>query len=397
VTDEWPADTLDVDALTRTGWHAVPFQQFVLKLHGRCNIACTYCYMYQTGDRGWLSRPRVMSPAVIRTTSRRIAEHAERHGLPRVEVALHGGEPLLAGPVVLADVATELRAALPPGTGLDLVVQTNGILLDEAVLDVLAAHRIRVGVSVDGADGTHDRRRRYANGRGSYADTARGLRLLGHHRELFAGVLAVIDLADEPVATYEALLEFAPPRMDFLMPHGNWSAPPPHKSAGDQDGPYGRWLTAAFDRWYGTAEQETEVRLFAEIINLVLGGQSRTESVGLSPVALVTVNTDGSLEQVDSLRSAYRGAVGTGLNVATHTFDDVLRHPSVVARQLGLAALAESCQQCGIRRVCGGGHYVHRYRRGTGFRNPSIYCPDLTTLITHIAGRVSADLASLAV
>lgn len=399
MTEEWPVDTLDVGALLTGGWQAVPFQQFILKLHGRCNLTCDYCYMYQTGDQSWRTRPKVMSPVVIRRTCQRIAEHVRDHGLDHIEVALHGGEPLLSGPAVLTDVATELRSALPPTTTLDLVVQTNGILLSEPILDVLLAQRIRVGVSADGTREAHDRRRRYANGRGSHAQAEQGLRLLNdpRYRQLFAGLLCVIDVDEDPIATYESLLEFRPPRVDFLMPHGNWSAPPPRRSPDELASPYGHWLTTVFDRWYGVTNQETEVRLFAEIINLMLGGDSRTEAVGLSPVALITVNTDGSLEQVDSLRSAYQGAANTGMTVSTHSFDDALVHPSVVARQLGLAALAESCQRCGIREICGGGHYAHRYRHGSGFRNPSIYCPDLTTLITHIRGRLLADLASLAV
>lgn len=371
----------------------MPFRQFILKLHARCNLSCDYCYMYRKGDQSWRSRPKVMSPTVVRQTAQRIAEHARDHDLKRVEVALHGGEPLLAGHTALAEVATELRQTLPSEVTLDLVVQTNGVLLDEAFVDVLSSHGIRIGVSFDGTRETHDRHRRHANGRGSYTQTTDALQLLTHHRELFAGVLCVIDLAEDPLATYESLLRFAPPRVDFLLPHGNWSTPPPHRPPGTSDAPYGQWLTRVFDRWYSSVRsQETEVRLFAEIMNLLLGGQSRTESVGLSPVALITVNTDGSLEQVDSLRAAYPGAASTSLNVQTNTFDDALRHPAVLDRQRGMAALAESCLRCEIRRVCGGGHYAHRYRRGSGFRNPSVYCPDLTKLITHIANRLAADV-----
>jgi uncharacterized protein len=306
---------------------------------------------------------------------------------------------LLAGRTAVAEVATELRRELPSNTTLDLVVQTNGVLLDEAVLNTLLAHGIRVGVSLDGGPEAHDRRRRYRDGRGSYAGTARGLGRLGTepYRRLFAGLLCVVNLDEDPVATYESLLAFTPPRINFLLPHGNWSIPPPRRSMDSGEAPYGDWLVAVFDRWYDAPSQETEVRLFAEIMNLVLGGQSRTESVGLSPVALITVNTDGSMEQVDTLRSAYHGAAGIGHNVTDGSFDDAMRHPAIVARQIGMAALAETCRECGIRRVCGGGNYAHRYRAGAGFRNPSIYCPDLTRLITHIANRVRADVPALLV
>jgi uncharacterized protein len=161
------------------------------------------------------------------------------------------------------------------------------------------------------------------------------------------------------------------------------------------DAPYGDWLVAAFDRWYDVPERETEVRLFAEIIHLVLGGASRSEQVGLSPAALIVVDTDGSLEQVDTLRSAYHGAAATNLNVRTHAFDAALRHPAVAARQLGLDGLGPECQDCDIRRICGGGYYPHRYREGSGFRHSSVFCRDLTRLIRHIHGRVRTDVAAL--
>lgn len=398
MTNEWPVDTLDVDSLAAAGWHIKPFQQFVLKLHGRCNLACDYCYMYQFGDQDLLSQPKVMSPALIRRSCQRIAEHVSKHSLTRVEVGLHGGEPLLAGPAVLDSVATELRRHISNNTVVELAVQTNGVLLTEAMLDVLLEHNIRVGVSFDGNRETHDKHRQYRDGRGSYGQVVDGLRLLTseRYRSLFAGLLCVIDAEENPLSTYEALLEFAPPRVDFLLPHGNWTELPPHRSERFDEAPYGRWLTTVFDRWYGVSVQETEVRLFTEIINLMLGGKSRTESVGMSPVALITVNTDGSLEQVDTLRAAYPGAPATGLNVLTNSFDDALHHPAVVARQIGVAALAETCQRCEIRDICGGGHYAHRYRRDSGFRNPSVYCADLTVLINHIADHVRASLSATA-
>jgi len=45
--------------------------------------------------------------------------------------------------------------------------------------------------------------------------------------------------------------------------------------------------------------------------------------------------------------------------------------------------------------VCGGGHYAHRFDARTGFRNPSVYCPDQQKLIRHIGGRMRADLARI--
>ena len=119
------------------------------------------------------------------------------------------------------------------------------------------------------------------------------------------------------------------------------------------------------------------------------------EGLGLQPSTLVVVETDGTIKQLDSLSSAYPGAADTGRHVLTDSFDDVLDHPTTVARQIGADALSPQCQACPVMRICGGGLYPHRYRRGDGFRNPSVYCADLKRLITHVADRVTADLARI--
>jgi uncharacterized protein len=129
---------------------------------------------------------------------------------------------------------------------------------------------------------------------------------------------------------------------------------------------------------------------------LILGGQSRSEQVGLSPVAVVVIETDGAVEQVDSLKSTYAGACDAGRNVLADELDSALSHPGVVARQIGREALCQTCLDCPVHRICGGGRYAHRYRAGSGFRNPSVYYDDLSLLIGHIRRRVVADLSGLA-
>jgi uncharacterized protein len=60
-----------------------------------------------------------------------------------------------------------------------------------------------------------------------------------------------------------------------------------------------------------------------------------------------------------------------------------------------VAALSATCLACPVHRICGAGLYPHRYRPGTGFLNPSVYCTDLRRLIEHIRDRVHADLRRL--
>ena len=229
---EWQA-TLEIGRLTAAGWRPVPFREFVLKIHSRCDLACDYCYMYTMADQSWHGRPMVMSRATIEAAAARIAEHARTHDLPLVELNLHGGEPLLAGPEFIGTAVSVLRRALPPRVQAKINIQTNGVRLDERFLDLLRRLRVRVGVSLDGGAVAHDRHRTFANGAGSHQRVTAAVRRLASpaYREAFAGLLCVVDTANDPVATYDALADFAPPALDFLLPHGNWTAPPPGRAA----------------------------------------------------------------------------------------------------------------------------------------------------------------------
>jgi uncharacterized protein len=394
---EWPAG-VDVGALLATGWRPTPFSQFVLKVHSRCNLACDYCYMYTLADQSWRDRPLTMSPATLLAAARRIRQHGQAHGLSGVNVVLHGGEPLLAGPRYLADAVRLLRDTIEPGLRLTISLQTNGLLLTAELLAAFARLGVRVGVSLDGSAAGHDQHRRYAHGAGSHAEVTRRLRLLSspEFRPLFAGLLCTVDLANEPVDTYEALLTHDPPMVDFLLPHGNWTTRPPGRGSDAAETPYGDWLIAVFDRWYGAPVRETRVRLLEEIVQVALGGRARIEAVGTTPTSVVVIETDGSIEQSSALKSAFAGAPDTGLHVTADPFDRVLYSPGVAVQQIGLAGLCPQCQACPLRTLCGGGLYPHRYRAGHGFRNPSVYCPDLYHLIAHIRDRLHRDLSASA-
>jgi uncharacterized protein len=384
----WPHRDLDVAAVRAAGHRPVPFRQFILKVHSRCNLACTYCYVYEMADQGWSQLPKRMDPAVAEQAAGRIGEHARTHGLPSVEVILHGGEPLLAGPGWLADLASALRARVPAQVNLGL--QTNGTLLRPRMLQTLLQLGVRVGVSLDGDAEATGRHRQYPSGRNSFADVAEGIRLLGSpgFRDIYGGLLCTVDTRNDPVTTYEAMLEFQPPALDLLLPHAHWDCPPPGTG-------YADWLIAVFERWYAAPVQETRIRLFSELIQLVLGNPGGVEGLGLQPSTLIVVDTDGSIKQLDSLSSTYPDAADTGLHVATDAFDAALDHPTTVARQIGADALSEQCQRCPVLSVCGGGLYPHRYRAGAGFRHPSVYCADLTKLIAHVRGRVLDDVTRL--
>lgn len=373
---------------------AAVLRQYVVKVHSRCNLGCDYCYLYTKADQRWRGRPVVMSESTVESLAARMAEHLAADPLPSVDVILHGGEPLLAGPARLRHLVERVRSVVGDLSDVHFSVQTNGSLLCPGVLDDFRELGVEVGVSLDGGPGAHDRHRRRPDGRGSHAAVSAGLRVLTApaYRHLFRGLLCTVDLENDPIETYDALLQFVPPAVDFLLPHANWQHPPP-VPPGRGAAPYGDWLVEVFERWYGTREQGTRVRLFESVIDRLLGRPSGVEGIGPGVAEMVVVETDGLMERTDVLASAFHGAAVTGLSVATDTFRAFLALPDVTRPPAG-SDVPTPCRPCRVHSVCGGGLPAHRYTGG-GFDHRSVYCRDLLRLIEHVRSRVLRDLAAL--
>ncbi|GAA1151469.1 MULTISPECIES: FxsB family cyclophane-forming radical SAM/SPASM peptide maturase [Streptomyces violaceusniger group] len=359
-----------------------PLRTFILKVANRCNIDCDYCYVFNSKDQSSRHLPARMSLEVARAAARRIGEHATANGLRDIHVVLHGGEPLLAGPQHMANLLSTVLEAIPPATNVRFELQTNGTLLTEAWLNLFERYGVTVGVSLDGPPAANDRHRLTHTGRSSTASALRGIELLRSRPHLFAGLLAVVDLANDPVEVHDYLASFEPPVIDFNLPHGTHDDPP-HRD--DPSVPeYGLWMSRVYDTWLARPEYQHTVRMLEDIVALSSGVRGSVETLGLAPPTSVVIESNGTIEGVDTLRSVEEGASWLGLDLFNTPFDEAMRHPKLMHRHDSRAALAEKCQSCPLVEVCGGGYLPHRFSAGRGYRNPSVYCADLEHLIRHI-------------
>jgi uncharacterized protein len=363
---------------------------FLLKVQARCNLNCSYCYEFNSPDQSWRSHPALMSTDVLRHTAARIATHVVRHQLSQISIVFHGGEPLLA-PLAWYEEAFRIFAAqLPAGLVVNYTLQTNGILLSDAYLNLFERHRVSVGISLDGTRSANDRHRVDRKGRSSFDKVMNGIRLLQDpaHRSVSAGLLSVINPLNDPLETYQFLSSLGLPSVDFLFPHYHHDNPPPFAV-----GEISQWLITIFDAWWD-ADSPVRIRLFEDSLHLLLGGRYSCENMGLAPVELLVVQTDGRYEAVDSLKSTVDGAVFTGKNIMDHDFDEVLSHPLIGPRMDRASHLPTICKKCPLKNVCGGGYIPHRYSKQHGFDNPSIYCQDLQHFYGHISRRLSEAMTT---
>jgi uncharacterized protein len=166
--------------------------------------------------------------------------------------------------------------------------------------------------------------------------------------------------------------------------------------------PYADWLIPIFDEWFSHPGQ-TGIRLFENLIDVLLGGRSQTDGTGDGSFNLFTIETDGAIEDVDLFKAAYSGAPNLGLpsqptpNVVSTRFAELTSWPTVIERHRlnMIEGLCQTCRQCPAVEACGGGFVPHRWSAENGFSNPSVYCADLYRLSSHVNRALSIALGPL--
>jgi uncharacterized protein len=128
-----------------------------------CNLNCEYCFAAQGKFHG---RSGLMS---LETAKRAIDFLVEQSGSRRnLEVDFFGGEPLMNFQVCKDTVAYARSIEKEKGKNFRFTLTTNGIALNEEVIDWANRECYNVVLSLDGRPETNDRFRKDAAGRGSY-------------------------------------------------------------------------------------------------------------------------------------------------------------------------------------------------------------------------------------
>ncbi|MGA9582286.1 MAG: cyclophane-forming radical SAM/SPASM peptide maturase YhhB [Allosphingosinicella sp.] len=370
---------------------AARITSFLVKLASRCNLDCDYCYVYHHADQGWRSLPKLLSAEDRAAFAARLAEYAREAGLKRAAVIYHGGEPLLAGAETIVEFTRDLRAAVGPEVDLEVGIQTNGLLLTDAVLNLLEGERIAVSLSLDGPREVNDLHRTTRRGRSSFDKVEAALDRLKARPDTFAGVISVIDAGVPPRTLFEYFAGHRPPKLDFLLPDSHHGRLPPGRKA--DPGLYERWLIEAFDIWFDEYP-ELPVRTFEALLDSITGLNSGTDAFGLGDVSLITIETDGTYHDLDVLKVVGDGATRLEGSVRDTPISAVAASAAIAAhrRLLTKEGLSATCRGCEVVDICGGGSVPHRFG-GEGFENPTIYCGEMKALIAHVRMRLEGGLA----
>ena len=363
---------------------ATEIKGLVVKIAQRCNLNCSYCYMYQHADQSWRQRPPFMSEETFGHLLTRIEEYCDGRPGREMYITFHGGEPMLMDPRQFDRFVSMAVEKLKDRVSLGM--QTNATLVSDEWIEVLKRHDLRVGVSLDGPPELHDLVRIDHAGRGSYSQTVQGLQKLKENR-VFSCVLTVINPGQSGLEIYRHIRSLGVKNMNFLLPdvtHDSRRLFYPNFGAT----PISDYLIPIFDDWFDEDDPNVVIRLFNAILTSLMGSWANFEGIGNHCENYLVIDTDGNIQANDALKVCDDGISESGLNVARHGFDDLhLGLPLVNHLVHEGLSLSAQCQACPERDVCGGGAVTTRYAKANGFDNPSVWCADMLALIGHIRAR----------
>jgi uncharacterized protein len=141
-----------------------------LHLTTGCNLRCTYCF---EGDHSYRED---MTPEVARAA----IDFALRDGGEAPGIVFFGGEPLIKRDLIVLAIEHAKRACAEIGPRVipHFKITTNGLLLDDELIDLCAREHVAVSLSIDGTEEGHDRHRLNVAGQPTFARVAERARAL---------------------------------------------------------------------------------------------------------------------------------------------------------------------------------------------------------------------------
>jgi len=366
--------------------------EVVLKVAERCNINCSYCYMFNKGNEEYSDLPAYIRQSTVEEIAHFLANGARDLNCKDVSIGLHGGEPLMIKKERYVEICETFIRIISPVAKVDFTMQTNAVLVDEEWMEIFRKYKIQIGVSIDGPREYNDRARLDHQGRSTYDGTVRGIRMLqgeGSHLKAGVGGLAVIDPHVDAKKIYRHMVDVLGIRkFDFLLPIET------HDTFDESTLPlYAKYLCDAFDEWVTDDDTGIRIRMFTNMLSYFTRGKeyaTRENHYIFNRWILMTIDSNGGIGPDDALKPLNGGLFAQ--NVREVSLKQFVLSPLMQDLRAAEMALPEACADCAWQTYCkGGGHYgrfANRFSSRNGFDNPTIFCGALKQLYAHAAKRL---------
>lgn len=200
----------DEQLLHNLSTRPVQIQGLYLLLSLNCNLDCSYCLYRASAGQSLATAhgKRQMSPRTavqgVDCFSEAVLNNCHYEGYWQ-QVTFYGGEPLMnvAALTVAMKRVQQLQDEGALWSGTELVLNTNGTMLTDPFIRLLAAAGVEVQISIDGFADVHNRNRVTPAGEGSFDAVVKNLDRL---QQAGASIHPMITVTDDNIPT---LSEFA--------------------------------------------------------------------------------------------------------------------------------------------------------------------------------------------
>ncbi len=346
----------------------------------RCNLDCAYCYYLQK-DALFPPGERRMRDEIL---ERYLVQRLQSSPGPVTHFEWHGGEPTLFGLDGFRRIVALQKANRPAGRRVTNGLQTNGTLLDEALVDFLEAEGFSVGLSLDGPAEVHDRYRPNKGGRGTHREVMRAWRLL-ERRRLHVDVLCVVHAANVgvPLETYRFFRDEGVRYLQFLpLVEHEPDSPTGVSERTARPEAIGEFLCAVFDEWIRHDLGRVVVQNFDEALRPAMGVEHALCLFRETCGDVLALEHDGSLYACDHFVDGEH-RLGT---LAETDFAELIGGGALQAFGARKRdTLPAMCRACDVRAYCNGGCPKDRLARTpNGEAGLNYLCPGFRRFFTHV-------------
>lgn len=366
----------------------------VVKVAERCNLACPHCYYFYLEYNGTTNAP-IITEEVADELPRFLARSLDQLNLQRINLVMHGGEPLLLKKPRFDDLCRRLRETLDSRVDLRLGVQTNGVLIDDEWVEIFARHQVKVGVSIDGPKELHDRHRPDKRGRGSYDGAVRGLRVLqsavADRKMDMCGALCTVHSERETTDVLRHLIDdlgVDSPNLNF--PRGGWDCEDAirwNREIDTHRGIVRYWLDhCVYPRFHF-------VRGIADVLFALQSdnGARHNDQRASCQHHIATVSSEGALFVDDNVLGIDESFSTTDLTIFDTSLRDLIESPTWQKLNAAVDLVPAECEECPWRRSCRSGALFNRFSRQDGFARKSVLCETLQMIHEEVAGYLVAN------
>lgn len=307
-----------------------------------CNLNCRYCY-----TRATYLKPQKMPTRSVKS----LITNCSR-GFDSVEFCWHGGEPLLGGAAFYEAVIAAQReiTRCNPNVTFINTIQSNLLLLDDELLDLLKSNEFRIGSTFEAPPEIHLRHRPLASGKTAVLETYLKKFEKIKAASLPLGLLCVVtkdnvERGEEifhffqsiGVSTYSLLPLIEVPRVGRPDPPRNEEL-------------FGLYRTT-FDLWMGEENGFVSIEPLDTMVKSLLGKRPQLCIFASSCLKrMISISPDGTVLPCGSLRSFPLG------NIFDEPLVTILRNrkTSELRRIRDTSAILH-CHNCKYFSICRGG------------------------------------------